>query len=101
MGVSLESRWNGKNWETRRRGRRRRGGARSLAEYGASREGEAEESDGGLAYWNETTLQIGDFETIKTFFGAVDNGDGTFSHVPERIPGKLVRCLSFPGCFES
>jgi len=27
-----------------------------------------------------------DFATISTFFGAVDNGDGTYSHVPERIP---------------
>lgn len=27
-----------------------------------------------------------DFATISTFFGAKDNGDGTYSHVPERIP---------------
>ncbi|KAF1985111.1 putative aromatic peroxygenase [Aulographum hederae CBS 113979] len=27
-----------------------------------------------------------DLETITTFFGAVNNGDGTWGHVPERIP---------------
>ena len=27
-----------------------------------------------------------DISTVSTFFGAVDNGDGTYSHVPERIP---------------
>jgi hypothetical protein len=27
-----------------------------------------------------------DLATISTFFGAKDNGDGTWSHVPERIP---------------
>lgn len=27
-----------------------------------------------------------DKATISSFFGAVDNGDGTYSHIPERIP---------------
>ena len=29
-----------------------------------------------------------DLETISSFFGAKDNGDGTWSHVPEQIPAK-------------
>ena len=31
-----------------------------------------------------------DIETISTWFGAVDNGDGTWSHVPERLPENWV-----------
>ena len=29
-----------------------------------------------------------DLDTISTFFGAADNGDGTWSHVPERLPAN-------------
>jgi hypothetical protein len=36
--------------------------------------------------------------TISTWFGAVDNGDGTYSHVPERIPeGYRARTTPYSG----
>ena len=41
-----------------------------------------------------------DIDTISTFFGAVDNGDGTYSHVPERIPDNWSNRATAYGLIE-